>query len=339
MARRKARNGSKKLQPAELDLYFAFAPNSSGNGFVDIAQQLSIINRKFFRQGYQYVIQEMELFGSNPADVWVSRLPHHWPMVNAWTKSMALWKQQQDEALEAGGLEDTQARFRDFKVYVNQAHADAGFGANLVALPNMITPGAGNGDYISTADAVAISPTVRIDWDPSQVVIPNDGGAGITNEYYLHVLGDDNGATSKGMIKAYAESRNRPQQTDPNIVDVPTGGLFGEMFDVGNDSVDVITNAQDHNHRLPYLNDDDSSFEFYPGGANTGFAMTLEGILSISATGDRVIGSKAPGFMANCGLLNLSWANASETQYAYLKITLAPGNYKGVMARPMQDVN
>ena len=102
-------------------------------------------------------------------------------------------------------------------------------------------------------------------------MVPNDGAVGTTLEYYLHMLGDDAalaGDDTKGLIKAYAEGRSRPQQVDPNIVDVSMGGLYGEMEDVGDNFHDVITNAQDHNHVPPYLIDSGSAVEFYPGGVN-----------------------------------------------------------------------
>ena len=187
---RKRRN--KKLAPTELTMYFAFPPNSAGNAFVDLGQCLSQMNRKAFRQGYQYVVAGTELIGSSPADIYIHRLPHHWPAVNSWTKTMKLWLKQQNEKMDDAGLDDTVARYRDFKIYANGAHADAGVTANLQPLPSFITPGAGNGEYLSVADAQVISPTVTMDWDMSQIVIPNVGGAGTPSvEYFCHLLGDD----------------------------------------------------------------------------------------------------------------------------------------------------
>ena len=88
-------------------------------------------------------------------------------------------------------------------------------------------------------------------------------------DFDLWALPDMDLTLDFGMIHAYAESRNRPMQTDPNIVDVPTGGLYGEMFDVGDDSNQITTNAQNKNDNLPYLNDmDTQSIEFYAPAAN-----------------------------------------------------------------------
>ena len=338
MARRKARNRSKKLAPTELDLYFSIPANTATSGFIDIAQCLSIINRKFFRQGMQYVIARTELIATDTASAFIYRLPHHWPSVNSWTKTMSMWKKQQDETMDEAGLEDTIAKYRDFKIHMNALHADNGFAANLLPQSASISPGA-PGVFLTEAEAQAIDPTAVYEWSPSQVVVPNVIAAGNEQEYYLHMLGPDNGSTSKGMIAAYAQSRSRPQVEEPNIVDAVSGGLFGQMFDVGMDNEAITDNAQEANDQLPYLNADGSTFEFYPGGSESGYAVTQQDMLSVSSTGDRVVGAVGSGFMANCGLLAVGFANNSETQGATFRITLAAGDYKGVMARPMKDVN
>ncbi len=331
MARRKV-SRTRKLPPTELTLYSYMS--EAGNYIADIGAMLSQVNRKSFRQGYQYAVASIEFYAPE-ANIVVGRLPHHWPCVNSWTKTMNLWRQQQNDRLQESGLEQTVAAYRDFKIYFDADHADGNYTELQPTTVGTGTPASTN--YRTLSSAQAVSATVEMDWDKSQVVIPNSVSPGNTVEYYCHMLGDDStGGTgsSFGMIKAYADSRNRPMQSDPNIVDVPSGGIFGQMFDVGDDTSDIVTNAQDKNDNLPYLNDIDSSDEFYPGGSNTGNGATVVDTLSIVA-GNRTIASSTTGpFLANCGLL-LFGTDAAVA----VKITLAPGDYKGVMARPMQDVN
>ncbi len=329
MARRKAR----KIQPVELTI---LTDVPAGAGIVDIADLASQINRKTYRQGYQYMIEKIEFYteNDNPATIVVARLPNHWPCINAWTKTMALWKQQQDERLDESGLEQTIAAHRDFKIYMDADHADGNYTELQARTATITSP---DGYYMTLAQAQAVSPTVTSDWDKSQIVIPNKAAPGNTVEYYCHMLGPDStgGTASFGMIKAYADSRNRPMQTDPNIVDVASGGIFGEMFDVDEATGDIVTNAQEHNTATPYLNDIDTPFEFYPGGSNQAVSPTIQDILQIVPTGNRTVASSVvPGFIANCGLVLIS-----TDQPVTAKITLAPGDYKGLMARPMQDVN
>ncbi len=327
MARRNARR-SKKVKPAETTLNFAV---SEGTSYIDIAQCLSLVNRASYRQGYQYAIESMELVSQGGSTVVISRISNSWPVVNAWVKGMALWKEQQDDTMKESGLVDTVAKYRDFKICMEQHHSQAGFSANL--LPS---------NCPTLAQVQAVSATANYEWEQSEIVVPNFGAVGTTVEMPLHWVGDDvaGAGTSKSLVKAYAESRSRPQTPDPNFVDVPLGGLFGDMFDVGDDNLEIITNAQDENHVPPYYIDDGTTFEFYPGGEGLdilgtgGMGLTDEYYMSTNATG-RFISSYGGTAVIPAGLLKL----VHSGDPAVLRIKLAAGHYKGVMARPMQDVN
>ena len=81
-------------QPMELELWFA-PPEVNGKTYLDIAQCVSLVNRKFIRQGCQFAVKNIELFGLDPTSeisVQISRLPNHWPMVNAWVKAFHVWR-------------------------------------------------------------------------------------------------------------------------------------------------------------------------------------------------------------------------------------------------------
>ncbi len=337
-----------RIQTAEKTYVFDLNPLNEPtvvgqDTYVDLGQVHSLVNRVSSRQGFEYVVQSLEI-GTQAGGAFqacIMRLPEHWPCVNAWEKTMALWKEQQDDAAEQAGLESTTARYRDFKIHFDADHVDAGFGANL------IPAGYHTDDGGSTVDVY--------EWIPSQVVIPNDGAVGNTTERLLHMIGDDNGAVSSGMIKAYAESRSRPHALDPNIVNVPTGGLFGEMFDVGMDDEAVVDNLQTANNEPPYLLYRDSGDEAYPGGAFQGpnYGTQLDGqfvdILAVNA-GQNYNTDTCPGFVAPCGLLKINYnavgvnvpspIQAGDMPFGiWMKITLAPGTYKGLLAQSMQEAN
>ena len=177
------------------------------------------------------------------------------------------------------------------------------------------------------------------DWTPSTVVLPNtaadaSGSEVDPTEYYLHMIGDDQSIAndSKGLIKAYAQSRARPMSPDPNIVNVATGGLYGAMEDVGNDDQEIIENYQDNNNEPPYLMDSDSADEFYPGGSNNGSTIAECRLTSAGGTNIRTM---AGGFVANCGLLLIQNSGINN---GVLKIRLATTE-KGYLTRPMAEAN
>lgn len=335
MARRKSKQ---HIQPAELDLWFDIS--TPGEYFIDLGQCLSLVNRKFYRQGMQYAVDSMQMFANGVVKNFVYRLPNTWVVANAWEKAMRHWKKQQDETMNEGGLQSTTARYRDFKVFMNPLHA-----ANYTtgATPNTVP------DNYLTSDA-----TAEAEWSLSRFVIPNNFAPGNTDEYYGHILGDN--ATllapalhnSKGLVVAYAESRSRPQTDDPNIVQAAGGGLYGLMEDVGDDNVEIINLAQEQNDRPPYLLDQDTGEEYYPGGANQpddggiGHLETVMTVRNTAAAGGDTSTTYAPGFLANLGLLMISTQHPDpEHEPGAVKfcVTLAAGPHKGVMARPYQDVN
>jgi len=315
MARRSRR--SSRIQTAEKTFIFDLSQpgeaSIAATHYVDLGQVHSLVNRVSARQGYEYVVQSVEIgcIGGGKFSATIYRLPEHWPCVNAWEKTMRLWKKQQDDAAEEAGLESTGARYRDFKIHFDTAHVTAGFTSNLIPTGFAITDGAGTNE--------------SYEWFPSEVVLPNDGGPSIATERLLHMLGGDNAAVSAGMIKAYAESRARPQQTDPNIVDVPLGGLFGEMFDVGTDTSDIITNFQDANEVPPYLMGMDGTEEYYPGGGFQGFVAPC-GLIKIEMNATGVLPGSPP-------------APGAPPMSIWMKIRMAPGNYKGLLAQSMQEAN
>ena len=224
------------------------------------------------------------------------------------------------------GGESLQGAYNDFKIFLNHTHATD---VNAPLLPLNLP------EY---SVAVVIDPDVRTDWEYSQFVVPNDGAPGTTNEYQAIMNGPDI-ATFKGLVHNYAKSRSRPFPTDPNtILPVTDGGLYQDMEDVGDNLEEVGQNVRTTNDETPYLTSIHSQFEWYPGGAYSENAgLTLQDNL-ILRSGTSVFGSDSTGpFTCLCGLLLLNYTGTAEN--VVLQVTVAPGNYKGVMARRIQEVN
>lgn len=337
-----------RIKTAEKTFVFDLNPTNAenisvGGAVIDVGQVYSLVNRVSMRQGYEYVVQSLEIGvqAGGAFEACIMRLPEHWPCVNAWEKGMRLWLKQQNDAAEDAGLESTIARYRDFKI---------GFDVNHDFADNLLPSGFFIDDGGSSSDTY--------EWRQSQIVIPNDGAVGNTTERILHMIGGST-STRAGLINAYAESRSRPNTPEPNIVNAPTGGIFGEMFDVGFDDEDVVDNFQENNNEAPYLLGRQSAQEYYPGGSfqgasgGTGGAIPYTGtfvdILSINA-GQMYNTDTCPGFVAPCGLIQLNYnatganvpgvPNAGDMPFGlWLKLTLAPGSYKGVLAQSMQEAN
>ncbi len=340
----------RKIKNVERDLFFQLfdgsAPTVSAAYIVDTMQCHSLVNRIFARQGMNVLVESVEIGVQTGGAFTASilRLPQHWACVNAWHKGMALWLKQQNETAEESDLESTIARYRDFKVAFDKDHE---FGDNLIPQGYKID------DPARTDDTY--------EWLQSQIVIPNDAVVGTTTERILHILGTGT-STRAGLINAYAESRSRPHSTDPNIVDSPVGGIFGEMFDVGMDDEEIVENFQGRNNQPPYLVGDLSPVEYYPGGSFQGIGLIQSSsgglvpgqfVDTLSVNASQNYNSDMTGsFPAPCGLIKIliegtglaiSPGPVVDGEAVggplWMRVRLAPGSYQGIAAIPMQEAN
>jgi hypothetical protein len=144
------------------------------------------------------------------------------------------------------------------------------------------------------------------------------------------------------------------------------------MFDVGMDDETIVDNFQEENNSPPYLIYRETDDEGYPGGSFQGSqlsmgitgpnsvtfgtgpqGMQLHDILSVNANHNYNTDT-APGLLAPCGLLCFqikasnvgasagalpSSLNGNINAGIWMKITLAAGEYQGVFAPDMREVN
>ncbi len=316
-----------KLQPAVMTL--TFLPGTKAESYYDISMAASIVNRRFYRQGLQWAVQGMTVQARTGAatvagGIRTEIIPTTWVSSNAWHKAFAMWRKQQDEIVDEAGAESAVAKFRDFKIAMDATSASA-----------IHTAG---GDMTAVFEPPVDAGYVDADtgeWQASQIVIPNltadaSGSEVDPYEYYLHMLGTNNNAgKSRGLISGYQNSRSYPQSPDPVSAGVPTtANWMQQMFNVGNNNEEVLTNAIDKNDDLPYDQDE------YPGGSGnlSNAQVHSQHYFTTNSLGNRI---DIRGCMVPCGLIKLQ--NDSEADLEF-QIHLVPGNHRGYLAEPMQDM-
>jgi len=307
-----------RAKQAEMVMHFTLPTDEDSQSFIDLAQCYSLINRLFCRQGMQIAIAGMSVSGGLDSKVSVARLPESWPCINAWEKSYHVWRESQDQVLD---LEPSiGGRYRDFKVFFNADHQAAGVSANLI--PQQFSTTFGGTD--------------RYEWDMSEIQIPNDPVPDTTTGYNFHVLGPST-PVSKGLITGYAASRARPQQIEPNLVGTAsTEDWMRDSFDVGSDLDEIREDLELENRTPPYVvGEAGSALSFYPGGQVQGGAVTEAIMFTRAGKGTQTF---AGGFTAPAGLLRVTCVGDGAVD-GRLIVRLMPGAYKGLMARPMVDVN
>jgi len=312
MAKRKYSKQS-NIEPSVQTLTFvtpAVSGGAVGNHTIDLSQVASLVNRRFYRQGINWAVAGFKIFTAASGSVSVQKLQNTWITGNSWQKAFSKWNKQQMDAVKEMGAESAVAKFRDFKIHMDADHVTAGFGGNLLPIDSNTT---------------AILPG---EWEPSQVVIPNDGAPGVTNEYFVQMNGASS-AAAKSIIGGYKFSRSYPQSPDPVSPAVETSWL-NRMFDVGDDNDDVLDNATDRNDELPY---DQIA---YPGEAANFAGLQIHDQSSITST---TIGGTTylKGGNFPCGLVRIQHLPV-ETSNLVIQIDLIPGNHRGYLCEPMTEM-
>ena len=336
MAKRSYRKTS-KIQPAVQTMTFTGltvpgGAGSSGTFYIDLSQCASLANRRFYRQGINWAAAGFKFLTSSGATaiVQVAKLPNTWVMSNAWEKSFRSWQKMNAEAYAES--ESVRPRFQDFKVYADQGHHTAGYGANLLPFAH-----------------------IAGEWESSKLVIPDtaQGATGGINNYEFIAVGPNypgagaSGLNAVSLIDGYAASRGLPNRVDPNIPGdaMDADGATPEnwmsaLFNEGTQQTDEVLNDATENNEAPYPYENDGTHgdTMYPGGANQAAILQLHDQEYITAT---TIGgtTRLKGGNFPCGLIKIQIVNlGSESIDSTLQLDLVPGNHRGYLCEPMTEM-
>jgi len=281
--------------------------------YIDLAQQLSLINRRLYRQGMVYHVANITVHdGDGDAFVKFCTAPNTYITHKAWATGFRNWKKQRAMVLQ--GMDQSlvprslTGAWSDFKVYLNADHIDDVDKPTFSDIENT---------NISTAG----------DWDYSKFYQDYDAN-GVQDEMYIHLMGGHDGTTldwdSIGLIEALDEIW--PTQGQEPVVDsAASTSIYINMFDSGQDEImDDIENESDD---PPY------SSSLMPGAnASAPYPWEVREVhLGTSANKTGYVG----GFPVPCGLLCIETKSSGLGNEIGLLIEMVPGKYKGVMAERM----
>jgi len=298
----------KKSNPTQMRL--SFECDGGTTQFIDIARALSVINRKFYRQGVYYYVNSVEVYNNESGVIDLHTLPDTWVTKNAWNRGFQLF-QKMNAMTNLPVAAITKPKYHDFKVFFNSTHKSRGS-----LDPVMTTINNGSATY---------SPD---EWDYARFVSADDDqdGNAEADDFYVHMLGGHVGSSSNwdsvGLIKSYAESRTTVPVYDAinNVIEI-TDPLLN-IFDFSSEEQmnDIIENLVNDNDQPPY---DQNA---YVGEIST--SMQHVARIGTEVGVGRV--GRAAGFCVPMGLLCVDPWDVS-TGYR-LVLNLAPGTYHGVYA-------
>lgn len=313
-----------KLQPAVETLTFATPadPQYAGTFYIDIAKAASEVNRRFYRQGRQWMVAGFTFLSPVSGSISVHKLPINWVTSNSWEKTFRAWNKQQMDAVERSGTQSTVSKYRDFKVFIDVDHYNA---SQIPAAP----PAAAAYPLLRPSDSAGTQYNEG-EWEYSEIVVPHVGGAhGTKTEYKLTMLGAD-AADTRSIVRGYRNSRAVPEATSPEEVG-PEASFLTDMFDLDNTYDELITNASDQNDDPPYDRTN------YPGDVGNAPKSMVHGYANLTAQTTGIEMAQMQGGCFPCGLMEVSW-NPSGSGNLFIQVHLVPGNYRGYLAPPMTEM-
>lgn len=342
-------------EPAELSLRYRLTnsmidSDTIHNFYIDVANDLSKINRRLYKQGHVFYIQSITLYNTDSegspdnSTFKFSTIPNTWVTHNAWTKGKALWDKMNRQVLRDSP--SLKSKWHDFKVLMNAHHHSAIVeGMSPATIAQAVSVGFVGTDQLVPESAHAVDGSSQTgvaapfgEWMYSKFTFPEGanldsdssvGSDGVNT--YIHMLGEEYYATpqgSVGLIEGYMHTRAQIGQNDdpPTDADAHSSWMFG-LFDDGERLEDIVDVLEDTNDDPPYDADQ------YPGSTSFFAEGAPQGVLASGAgIGVR---TSMPGFAAPCGLICVTTENANSDSDYELYVKLAPGNYRGVAATPM----
>lgn len=285
-------------------------PGNETSHYLDIARDLSALNRRLYRQGRDYHVKRISVVSSNTLGapggsagrVTVAVLPDSWMVRNAWRRGFEAWNRMNKEATASGGL-SIKPTFHDFKVRGMGAYAPT---------PTYLVPKDNGGNNVSLGE-----------WTYSALVSPD--GTTSSDSMLMHMLGDHSGSagsrTTIGLVKSYAETRATVDTNDPNLV-INEDDPILNLFDHGTVHDEIVANLETIGEDPPY------DVNTYPGETGNMPQPLVVQQTTLGADGRSTVG----GFNAICGLVEIEATSPVANDVYSVLVELAPGNYRGVAA-------
>ncbi len=289
--------------------------------FLDLFRDLSLVNRRLYRQGNHLFIKKITVTSRNADNglVSVGAAPTSWIVDAAWKKAFRLWNSMRKGhgGAPGSGLPRgvTPATWADFKVFLSNEH-------RLATMPLPLDNG-NNAVITNTSE-----------WVYARFISPD--GTTSADEFQAHLLGPDIGApgtfTSVGIVQGYKESR-RTVQEDTTGDEIDTDSWMINLFDDGTTLDEIAEDLKDDGDLPPY------DLDSYTGGASNmpkPLVQQMKSLVQSAAGATNAPSITLGGIQAPCGLLEIETQSAVSEDVFDVLIEIAAGDYKGVKALPMQ---
>jgi hypothetical protein len=255
----------------------AYPIPADGSYYIDIAKDLSAVNRRLYRQGMQYYIRDVSFVFAPTTTVGsivmgVFTAGDTWCVHNAWKKGFALWRSQQRDVDAV--LPHLQGKWADFKIELWDGATAA---IDTVA-----------------SDGAAIIPD---EWNLSNFVWDDDGDERGPS---FCLVGATDARTKIGLVQEYHISRAQTGDAsgEPLVSAEASDSIFAKSL--GTDEMsDLLVDIVEGDNDLPPYNADEMI-----GGDTEGDVP----VIAAHAIANANVGISHTGsFTAECGLMRIDF--------------------------------
>ena len=298
--------------------YRISSSSSEGTSFINLARDLSAINRQLFRQARMYKVKSITFVDDDEAKfIKVGIAPNTWAMRNALKRAYRRWNEMNAQVLKDQPA--LKGKWNDFKPYLSQLHMQAQDE---------------EGATVETPEDIENNNLVRGEWDYSTFESPD--GTSSVDGYEVGLLGGHSGSagayTYVGLIQSYGDARGTVHLQSPNTdTSTASDDPLVNLLDAGTQFDEIAENIIQENDNAPYKVEFTSGNGF--GRAYVGAELNMPKELCVAELNPS---SSSEGMQkiynidVPLGVLRINHQLESGSTNFTVIVELAEGKYKGI---------
>lgn len=306
--------------------YTIASDTTQKTSFINLAKDLSAINRQLFRQCRMYKVKSITLIDDDDAKyVQFASAGDTWAMRNAVKRAFRRWNEMNAQVLD--DQPTLKARWNDFKIYLSSTHKDAELGV----AHTMETPEDIEGNNLKYGE-----------WDFSTFESPDGVTSGVDG-YDVGILGGHVGSVGSfsyvGLIQSYGDARGTVSRQEPSVnTAAASDDPLLNLLDAGTQFDEVAENVIGEGDTPPYyiFNPGNTPGSKYTGGDDNMPKELMFGELNSSSAADGL--QKIYNMNIPLGVIRIDHAvegvPPAGTNFTII-VELAEGNYKGIHSESM----
>ncbi|AXQ65285.1 MAG: hypothetical protein [Circular genetic element sp.] len=295
--------------------YRVSTDTNANTDFINLARDLSALNRQLFRQCRTYRVKSIRVVDGVPdGSVEFGCAPNTWAMKNSLKRAYRRWNEMNAQVLKE--QPSLKSKWHDFKPYLSLTHKGA---SDRTGSANILIPEDIGGEQLKYGD-----------WQYSEFESPDATSS--VDGYHVGILGQQSGAAGSieyvGLIESYGNTRSTVNETPQVNTAIASDDPLLNLLDAGTQFDEVAENIIDENDLPPYALEAGSGFgQEYVGGQNNMRFPQQFGEVSANENRNN---STIYNVDVPLGIIRLDHNTFTGTTSFTILVELAPGGYKGV---------